>query len=519
VTVFGLIRVSEPESGRRGYSPAEQRVAIEALATREGLRVTEWAADLGVSGQSYRREGLDRARALAEQGALSHLLLLNVSRFSRRTANALRVLEWFTGKGVRVLFAEHASGGTPAGDLQVGILASFAQYQLEETRQRTRAARRSKAEAGKVPNHFQLYGYRLIQKWEEQADPLKAGKAGTLEVIEAEAQVVRLVFQLAEQGLSLYAITRELTARGCPTKRGGQWTACRVRNLLRQPAYIGQLAWCAHEHRLIYDEDRAAPRRRVTPAAPVVIPCPPILTTADGAPDVARWERVQARRRDGFSPPGREAPEWTLRGLCVCGDCPPGRLGPRRIQTDRRSHGGTRRAYTARLYKCGGCGATWDAPRLEALARRTLARRLAAGVPEAVAREQAQARQRQARDVAGDVAARERDLRQVDEEERGVARMLAAGIAPHIVTEQIQALHRRRADLQAELRRLREQAERGTDPEAAARQAGVIAARLREELAAATGDPERLRALFRRVLRVTLRRGKPALIEVTLPGL
>jgi hypothetical protein len=44
---------------------------------------------------------------------------------------------------------------------------------------------------------------------------------------------------LHEQGLSLRAIARELTSRGVPTARGGQWYAVQVADILRRREKAG----------------------------------------------------------------------------------------------------------------------------------------------------------------------------------------------------------------------------------------------------------------------------------------
>ena len=63
------------------------------------------------------------------------------------------------------------------------------------------------------------------------------------ETIEAAERYAALVLPhilpLAEQGLSLRAIARELTARGVPTARGGQWYAVQVADILRRRETAG----------------------------------------------------------------------------------------------------------------------------------------------------------------------------------------------------------------------------------------------------------------------------------------
>jgi len=78
------------------------------------------------------------------------------------------------------------------------------------------------------------YGYRYVKK----SDSATA----CYEVIEAEADVVRLVFDTyTKEGLSINAIARLLNDRRIPTRRGSsRWERSTVWAMLRNPAYQGK---------------------------------------------------------------------------------------------------------------------------------------------------------------------------------------------------------------------------------------------------------------------------------------
>ena len=71
------------------------------------------------------------------------------------------------------------------------------------------------------------YGYRIILK-------------GKLEIVEEEAKVVRLIYQLyTEENMGLRRITQHLNQKKVPTKQGGNWNMSTIRDILRNPTYIG----------------------------------------------------------------------------------------------------------------------------------------------------------------------------------------------------------------------------------------------------------------------------------------
>jgi site-specific DNA recombinase len=93
------------------------------------------------------------------------------------------------------------------------------------------------------------YGYRYARKSDTSA--------AFYEVIEGEAKVVRMVFEIyTQQGLSINAIARLLNERRIATRRGtGRWERSTVWGMLRNPAYRGTACYGKTEQR---------PRQRVT---------------------------------------------------------------------------------------------------------------------------------------------------------------------------------------------------------------------------------------------------------------
>jgi site-specific DNA recombinase len=79
------------------------------------------------------------------------------------------------------------------------------------------------------------YGYRYVRKSDTSA--------AFYEVVEAEAHVVRMMFEIyTQQGLSINAIARLLNERQVATRTGkGRWERSTVWGMLRNPEYRGPL--------------------------------------------------------------------------------------------------------------------------------------------------------------------------------------------------------------------------------------------------------------------------------------
>jgi hypothetical protein len=69
---------------------------------------------------------------------------------------------------------------------------------------------------------------------------IKIGKLPTLEIVEDEAGVVRLVFDwYIKEDLTPYQIACRLNGMGIPAPKGGEWKKDTIRHMLRNPHYAG----------------------------------------------------------------------------------------------------------------------------------------------------------------------------------------------------------------------------------------------------------------------------------------
>lgn len=68
----------------------------------------------------------------------------------------------------------------------------------------------------------------------------RVGSAGKLEVVDDEAKVVNLIYDLyTKDKIGMRLIVRHLNECGFPTRRGGGWSIVTVRDVLRNRAYLG----------------------------------------------------------------------------------------------------------------------------------------------------------------------------------------------------------------------------------------------------------------------------------------
>jgi site-specific DNA recombinase len=237
---------------KEDHTIASQTAALIQYAETEGFAVpNEWIfQDEGYSGACIVRPGLEAVRDLAAEGHIEAVLIHSPDRLSRKYAYQVLLAEEFSKHGVELRFVKSPSVITPEDQLLVQFQGMIAEYERAQILERSRRGKRHRAQQGAVSVLSGApYGYRYMKKSDSTA--------AYYEVIEAEADVVRLVFQtFIEQGISINAITRLLNDRQIPTRKGiARWERSTVWAMLRNPAYVG---------RACFGKTELRPRQRIT---------------------------------------------------------------------------------------------------------------------------------------------------------------------------------------------------------------------------------------------------------------
>lgn len=171
------------------------------------------------------------------------------------------------------------------------------------------------------------------------------GADGSLEVVADEAPVVELIYaKYTRDKLGLRLIAQHLNERGIPTRRGGLWNMVTIRDILKNPTYMGTYTRFG---------------LRVPRSHEAIIPS-----------DVFRAAQDQTRARRP-SIRSANAEPFLLSGLAFCGYCGNKMMGVTRRQSWRRKDGRSARGVY-RYYQCQTrnnqslCGYhTWRAGRME----------------------------------------------------------------------------------------------------------------------------------------------------------
>jgi site-specific DNA recombinase len=282
--LVGYLRVSHVGNrpSDRFHSPAEQTEEIEAWAMRHGHEVHFLDAELDAKGANPDRPILRQAVEGIKDGRWDGMVVAYLSRAGRDLRLMLDLWDEVEAKNVGgvVYFArENIDGSTSHGRMQRNILASVAQYELEERREGFERAAKGATEAGIWQRRQTPRGYskdpetrRLVPN--DDADSVRQAAADYL------------------SGVSLVRISRKLGM-----------TASGVRAMLRNRVYLGELKVRSYVKLKAHE---------------------PIL-------DPGTFEAVQAKLASASRPPRSDQPVMLLAGLARCAACG-------HIMTRSRSH-------------------------------------------------------------------------------------------------------------------------------------------------------------------------------------
>lgn len=242
----GYVRVSTEEQAAHGHGLEAQERAIRAFAESQGYELVGIVADPGVSGATRpgERPGYGTLIGLAAEKRFSVLLVWKFDRLARHIVYAVTAVQDLAEQHGVVIrsVTEPIDTATAMGRTIFAVLAGMAEQERQAITERTFAGRRTKADLGGFAGGASPYGYRR-------------DLSGGLVIDEAEAVVVRRIYELAAGGAAQAAIARQLTAEGLRTRRGSPWRHGGVAYILDNPRYRGDVEylfrWGGAEHHVL----------------------------------------------------------------------------------------------------------------------------------------------------------------------------------------------------------------------------------------------------------------------------
>ncbi len=125
---------------------------------------------------------------------------------------------------------ENIDTGSMESELILSVLSSMAQSESESISKNVKWSVKKRMEEGTFVFGYLPYGYTK-------------DAAGNMVIDPVESEIVKLIFDLALNGMGTYKIAQLLDRRNVPTRKGGKWSGSTVKGILVNEKYYGAAAF------------------------------------------------------------------------------------------------------------------------------------------------------------------------------------------------------------------------------------------------------------------------------------
>lgn len=208
--VTGYARVSTDLEEQITSYQAQRKYYTEYIQKNPDWEFAGMYTDEGISATSTRhREGFNQMIKDALDGKIDLIITKSVSRFARNTVDSLTTIRKLKENNVECYFEKENI------------------WTFQSSSESRKWQIRKDFSNGKIGS-ITILGYR------RNAD-------GILEIEPKEAELVRMIFSDYISGMGQQRIANKINEMGIPTRQGNLWTHPRIREILTNEKYIGNL--------------------------------------------------------------------------------------------------------------------------------------------------------------------------------------------------------------------------------------------------------------------------------------
>ena len=218
-------RVSTEDQAQHGISlDAQVNRCLEYVSSQD-YELADTVIDAGISGKSTDRPGLQRILNMVHKKKIQHVVTLKLDRLSRRTIDALNLVETLTKKNVKLhLVTENGSVNSDNADdeFMLTMKAGFAQLERKKIAERTKFAMDRKRQLGERISLNAPYGHMFVD--------------GKVVDNPHEQKVIRKIYDFHSQGDSLRSIAKKLASRKIFNRNNEPFAVTSIHRILKKSA-------------------------------------------------------------------------------------------------------------------------------------------------------------------------------------------------------------------------------------------------------------------------------------------
>ena len=261
----GYVRLSRDDDKKNYVSIENQKLIINQYAVEHGFVIDRFYEDDGVSGYIFDRPDFNRMMEDLDKD-IERVIVKDFSRLGRHNAKVLLLLDEFQERGKQLIVIDDHYDSLNVEDDTIGIKTWFNERYVKDTSKKIRRAIGARQKAGTL-KVLTPFGYIRNEK-----DKLK------IDIVEKEAEYIKMVFDLYIQGAGYRKIANYLTEMKAPTpsmilherrlaegkitkrKITYEWSDSMVKDILDNDYYIGTLRLGKRARATIHGKDKRVPK-------------------------------------------------------------------------------------------------------------------------------------------------------------------------------------------------------------------------------------------------------------------
>ena len=229
--VAAYCRVSTKAQDQLDSLATQEQYYEERIKANPSWQFAGIYLDVGSGTTIKGRKRLNALISACRRGKVDIVLIKSASRFARNTVDALKTIRMLRRWKVDIYFeAEDIHSLHETSEFLLTVICAQSQDESESKSADIKwGLQKSFADPDSKYYQRKCYGYKHDEK-------------GQLVIDEKEAEVVRLIFHMSKEGVSLSRIAQTLQEQGIPSPRGkAVWNRETMRKILCNEKYFGSV--------------------------------------------------------------------------------------------------------------------------------------------------------------------------------------------------------------------------------------------------------------------------------------
>ena len=259
------------------------------------------------------RKSLDKMLRKAAKGKIDYIITKSISRVSRDTLEILQIIRFLRERGINMHFENEKLDSIEAdNEFEITLRGMLAQDESRNTSENIQWGFQRKFEKGDIFTKYKNFmGYDCVD--------------GEIVIVPEQAEVVRKIFDLYSQGMSLGQIKSYLESQGIKTVTGkDDWNAKTIRDMLMNEKYKGDTML-----QKTFTEDFMTGKKRkndgqrnkyyIKDSHPAIVPAEVFDRVQE---EMAKRSRLVSNKDGTVEISGSKYNgKYILGNLLICGDC------------------------------------------------------------------------------------------------------------------------------------------------------------------------------------------------------